>query len=171
MSTQKNPADNRMGTESIGSLILKISFPVAISMLVSGLYNIVDSIFVARISEEALAAISLVSPIATLKIALGVGTCVGVNAYLTRCLGEKRMDKVNRTAGNGLFLHILYALLFIVGAVFLIEWFIGLQTGSDADRNVVSMGVEYARIYTIGSAAFFIQAIYERYLLCTGKTV
>ena len=96
--------ENKMGIMPVNKLLLTMSVPMMLSMLVQALYNIVDSIFVARISEDALTAVSLAFPIQQLMIALGGGTCVGVNAVLSRALGEKDFEKVNKSAVNAVFL-------------------------------------------------------------------
>ena len=96
--------ENKMGVMPIDKLIISMSLPIMISMLVQALYNIVDSIFVAMISENALTAVSMAFPIQNLMIAVGVGTAVGVNALLARSLGEKDTEKVNKIAENAVFL-------------------------------------------------------------------
>ena len=97
--------ENKMGVMPIDKLIISMSLPIMISMLVQALYNIVDSIFVAMISENALTAVSMAFPIQNLMIAVGVGTAVGVNALLARSLGEKDTEKVNKVAENAVFFN------------------------------------------------------------------
>ena len=99
--------ENRMGTAPMLPLIFSMSLPAMFSMLVQALYNIVDSIFVAKLSENALTAVSLAFPIQTLLIALGTGTGVGVNSLLSKQLGEKDLNQVSKTAMNGIFLAVL----------------------------------------------------------------
>ena len=96
--------ENKMGTMPVNQLLLTMSLPMVISMLVQALYNVVDSIFVAKINENALTAVSLAFPIQSLMIAVAAGTCVGINAALSRSLGEKDYDKVNKCACNGIIL-------------------------------------------------------------------
>ena len=120
--------ENKMGVMPIGKLIMSMSLPIMISMLVQALYNIVDSIFVARISENALTAVSMAFPIQNLMIAVGVGTAVGVNALLARSLGEKDFDKVNKVATNAVFLVGLSYLVFLVIGLFFVEPFFRSQT-------------------------------------------
>jgi len=110
--------ENKMGTMPIDKLIISMSLPIMISMLVQALYNIVDSIFVAQISENALTAVSMAFPIQNLMIAVGVGTAVGVNALLARSLGERDFDKVNKIAENAVFLVLLSYLLFLIRTFF-----------------------------------------------------
>ena len=107
MMTQKQPAENKMGVMPVNKLLISMSVPMMLSMLVQALYNIVDSIFVARVCEDALTAVSLAFPMQTLMIAVAGGTAVGVNALLSRSLGEKDFDKANCAAKNGIFLFVL----------------------------------------------------------------
>ena len=106
--------ENKMGVLPVNKLLITMSLPMMISMLVQALYNIVDSIFVAQIEEKALTAVSLAFPIQTLMIAVGVGTSVGINALLSRFLGEKEFGKANDVAKNGIFLAILSYLVFLL---------------------------------------------------------
>ncbi|MDE6890525.1 MAG: MATE family efflux transporter, partial [Lachnospiraceae bacterium] len=104
MNNSQTPRENKMGVMPVNKLLISMSLPMMISMLVQALYNIVDSIFVSRIDENALTAVSLAFPIQSLMIALGAGTGVGVNALLSKSLGEKDFEKANKTAVNGVFL-------------------------------------------------------------------
>ena len=99
--------ENKMGVMSEGKLLMNMSLPMMISMLVQALYNIVDSIFVSQVSENALTAVSMAFPLQTLLIAVGAGTGVGVNSLLSRSLGEKKFDRANRTAMNGIFVYMV----------------------------------------------------------------
>ena len=120
--------ENKMGVMPIDKLIVSMSLPIMISMLVQALYNIIDSVFVARINENALTAVSMAFPIQNLMIAVGVGTAVGVNALLARSLGEKDFEKVNKVAENAIFLMILSYLAFLFIGLFLAEPFFRSQT-------------------------------------------
>ena len=120
--------ENKMGVMPVNKLLLSMSVPMMLSMLVQALYNIVDSIFVARVSEDALTAVSLAFPLQTLMIALGGGMCVGVNALLSRALGEKNYEKVNDAAKNGIFLSLLNALVFLLIGIFAVRAFYHVQT-------------------------------------------
>ena len=120
--------ENKMGVMPIDKLIISMSLPIMISMLVQALYNIVDSIFVAMISENALTAVSMAFPIQNLMIAVGVGTAVGVNALLARSLGEKDTEKVNKVAENAVFLILVSYLLFLIIGLFFAEPFFRSQT-------------------------------------------
>ena len=101
--------ENKMGVMPVGRLILNMSLPMILSMLVQALYNIVDSVYVSRVSEAALTAVSLVYPVQTLLIAVGVGTSVGVNSLISRRLGAKRFDEANNAADHGIFKNVLRA--------------------------------------------------------------
>ena len=159
--------ENRMGTEHIPSLLLKMALPMMLSMLVQALYNVVDSIFVAKISEDALTALSVAFPLQNLMIAFAVGLGVGINSLLSRALGEKDRQKANTAAGNGLFLELCAALLFVFIGFVLGPAFVRSQTSS---AIVADHGITYVRI-CIGAGAFcFIAIFYERMLQATGKT-
>ncbi len=151
----------------INSLLIGMSLPMMASMLVQALYNIVDSIFVARLSENALTAVSMAFPLQTLMIALAGGTCVGVNAILSKALGEKEFDKANKAAENGIFLSILSYLLFLLIGLFLVRPFYRSQT---ADVEIIEYGVQYLTIVLTCSFGIFAQFIFERLLTSTGRT-
>lgn len=119
----KGIAENKMGYVPVNQLLISMSVPMMISMLVQALYNVVDSVFVSYIGENALTAVSLAFPVQNLMIAIAVGTSVGVNALLSKSLGEKNQKAANRTAENGLFLTLLGTIVFLVfGAFFLISF-------------------------------------------------
>ncbi len=161
------PRENRMGTEHIPSLLMKMALPMMLSMLVQALYNVVDSIFVAKISEDALTALSVAFPLQNLMIAFAVGLGVGINSLLSRALGEKDRQKADAAAGNGLFLELCAALLFVFIGLVLGPAFVRSQTSS---AIVADHGITYVRI-CIGAGAFcFISIFYERMLQATGKT-
>ena len=156
-----------MGTEHIPSLLMKMALPMMLSMLVQALYNVVDSIFVAKISEDALTALSVAFPLQNLMIAFATGLGVGINSLLSRALGEKDQKKADAAAGNGLFLELCAALLFVFIGFVLGPAFIRSQTSS---AIVADYGITYVRI-CIGMGAFcFIAIFYERMLQATGKT-
>ena len=160
--------ENKMGVMPIGKLIISMSFPIMISMLVQALYNIVDSIFVARISENALTAVSMAFPIQNLMIAVGVGTAVGVNALLARSLGEKDFEKVNKIATNAVFLAVLSYALFVIIGLFLVEPFFRSQTDIE---DIIQYGIDYLVICCCASVGIFMQLMFERMLQATGKTI
>lgn len=163
----KDTTENKMGTMPVNRLLISMSVPMMISMLVQALYNIVDSIFVAQVDEYAVRAVSLAFPIQSLMIAIGVGTSVGVNALLSRALGEKDYKRVNKTADNGVFVVILCYLLFLLIGFTVVEPFMASQTDVP---EVKAYGVSYLTICTTCSFGLFIQVIFERLLQSTGKT-
>lgn len=163
-------AENKMGVMPVNRLVWNMSFPMMVSMLVQALYNIVDSIFVARLSEDALTAVSLAFPLQTLVIAVGAGTGVGINAVLSRSLGEKDFEKANATALNGGFLYSMSYLLFLVlGFVVVKPFYTSQLKGSSPE--IFDMGVQYLRIVMVFSMGIFGQFFFERLLTSTGKTV
>ena len=144
-----------------------MAIPVMISMLVQALYNVVDSVFVARISENALNAVSLAFPLQNLMIAFGSGTAVGMNALLSRSLGAKQQEQVDRSANTGLFLFgCTYVLFALIGA-FLSRPFFLAQTH---ETEIVEYGTQYARICLLLSFGLFTQFYCERLLQSTGRT-
>lgn len=160
--------ENKMGTMEVRRLILTMSLPIMISMLVQALYNIVDSMFVARVSEAALAAVSLCYPIQMIMVAVACGTGVGINALLSRYLGEKKREKASQVAMHGLFCAICNWLVFAVIGLFFSEAF--LRLFSD-DVQIIMMGVSYMQICTICSFGVFVQITYERIMQSTGNTI
>lgn len=159
--------ENKMGVMPINKLLLSMSLPIMISMLVQALYNVVDSIFVARINENALTAVSLAFPIQSLMIALGAGTAVGVNAVLSKALGEREYEKVNKTAENAIFLVWVCYLVFLVVGIFATVPFYVSQTDN---AQILAYGKEYLTIVCICSFGLFNQMIFERLLQSTGRT-
>ncbi len=136
------PAENKMGTMPIGKLLFNMSLPMMISMLVQALYNIVDSIFVAKLSENALTAVSLAFPLQTLLIAVGTGTGVGMNALLSKSLGEKNFKKANATASNAAVLYFFSYLVFFILGFTIVRPFYASQIGN-ADQEIMELGIEY----------------------------
>ena len=160
--------ENKMGTMEVRRLILTMSLPIMISMLVQALYNIVGSMFVARVSEAALAAVSLCYPIQMIMVAVACGTGVGINALLSRYLGEKKREKASQVAMHGLFCAICNWLVFAVIGLFFSEAF--LRLFSD-DVQIIMMGISYMQICTICSFGVFVQITYERIMQSTGNTI
>ena len=160
--------ENKMGVQPVGKLILSMSVPMMASMLVLALYNIVDSIFVSQLNENALTAVSLAFPIQNLMIAVSTGTGVGINAFVSKYLGAKENEKANLVANNGIIL----ALLSFVGFALFTGIFGGMLFRSMADNaQIVGYGTDYIRIVGMMSFALFIQMVMERLLQSTGKTV
>ncbi len=166
--TQKN----KMAETPMKKLLLKMGLPMIISMVLQALYNVVDSIFVANMGEKggiANQALTLAFPVQILIIAIGVGTGIGLNALLSKSLGEKNQEKVNKVAGNGVFLSICIFIVFFLFGAFGSEWFISLFAGGNAE--VISMGTTYLKICTCLSLGSIGYTVYERFLQSTGKTL
>ena len=164
----KNIKENKMGTMPIPKLLFTMSLPLILSMLVQALYNIVDSVFVAQINENALTAVSLAFPIQNLMIAVASGTGVGVNALLSKSLGEKDMDKVNKAANNGVLLAICSFLAFVVIGLAGSRVFFSAQT---TDPEILEYGVRYMTVVCACSLGLFMQIMVERLLQSTGMTI
>ena len=161
------PAENKMGVQPVGRLLAGMAVPMMISMLVQALYNVVDSIFVSRLSENALTAVSLAFPLQNLMIAVCAGTTVGMNALLSRSLGAKEQDKADQAANTGIFLALCSFVLFCVIGVFFSRTFFQLQTDV---TEIVSSGTIYAQICLGCSIGIFCQFTFERLLQSTGRT-
>nr|WP_292202528.1 MATE family efflux transporter [Butyrivibrio sp.] len=160
--------ENKMGTQPVKQLIISMSLPMMISMLVQALYNVVDSIFVARIGEGALTAVTLAFPLQNLMIAVGSGTGVGINALLSRSLGEKKFDRSDSAANNGLFLTFMNFVFFLLIGIFFSKAFIKTQI---TDPQIIEYGATYLRIICCLSFGIFFQMTFERLLQSTGKTI
>lgn len=152
----------------IDKLLISMSLPMMISMLVQALYNIVDSIFVAQINEYALRAVSLAFPVQSLMIAVAVGTAVGINAFLSKTLGEKDYEKANVIAVNGIFIEAVSYVAFALIGIFISRPFFNSQTDIP---EVQEYGVTYLTICCVVSLGIFMQTTFERLLQSTGKTV
>lgn len=164
------PAENKMGTMPIGKLLFNMSLPMMISMLVQALYNIVDSIFVAKLSENALTAVSLAFPLQTLLIAVGTGTGVGMNALLSKSLGEKNFKKANATASNAAVLYFFSYFVFFILGFTIVRPFYASQIGN-ADQEIMELGIEYLSTVMIFSFGLLAQVFFERLLTSTGRTI
>lgn len=168
MSEQANQqTENKMGVMSVNKLLITMSLPMMISMLVQALYNIVDSIFVSKINEYALRAVSLAFPIQSLMIAVAVGTAVGLNAFLSKTLGEKDYEKANVIAENGVFIEFVSFLVFAVIGLLVSRPFFLSQTDIP---EVAEYGTIYLTICCCASFGIFTQMAFERLLQSTGKT-
>ena len=167
---QTAPADvreNIMGTMDINPLLIKLSVPMMVSMLVQALYNVVDSIFVSHVSENALTAVSLAFSLQNVMIAVGVGTGVGVNALLSKSLGEKDQARANQTAENGIFLSLCsYAVFLLIGLTCMKPYFYA-QT---SDMDIARQGILYLSICCVLSLGLFTQTMGEKLLAATGRT-
>ncbi len=160
--------ENKMGIMPIPRLLLSMALPMIISMLVQAMYNIVDSIFVAQINENALNAVTIAFPIQNLMIAVGAGTGVGVNALLSRSLGEKKHDEASRAANNAIFLAALSYIAFLLFGLFGAHAYIVTMTNN---AESIAYGTQYLQLCCSLSFGLFGQFVFERLLQSTGKTI
>lgn len=167
--SEQRMQDNKMGTMPVNKLLIQMAWPMMLSMLVQAMYNIVDSMFVARVShsKDALTAVSLVFPVQTLIIAFGAGTGVGINALLSRSLGEKKYEDANKTASNGIFVLFLTFIAFCLFGLFGAKAFVASQAKTAYE---LKYGTEYLQIVTIFSLGQFMQMGFERLQQATGNT-
>ncbi len=173
MSHETNSApvtENKMGTMPIGKLVFNMSLPMMISMLVQALYNIVDSIFVAKLSENALTAVSLAFPLQTLLIAVATGTGVGMNALLSKSLGAHKYEEANKIAVNAALLYFLSYIVFLILGFTIVKPFYLSQIGN-ADVEIMDMGIDYLSTVMIFSFGLLGQIYFERLLTSTGRTI
>ena len=159
--------ENIMGTMAINPLLIKLSVPMMISMLVQALYNVVDSIFVSHVSENALTAVSLAYSLQSVMFAVGIGTGVGVNALLSKSLGEKDQYRANKTAENGLFLALCSYLAFLVIGLTVVRPYFYAQT---TDADIAEQGVRYLTVCCVLSFGMFMQVMNEKLLAATSRT-
>ena len=164
---QSNVQENKMGVLPVPKLLFQMSLPMILSMLVQALYNIVDSIFVAQINENALTAVSLVFPVQNLLIAIAVGTGVGVNSVLSRSLGAKEFRTANACAQHGIFLAFISGILFAIAGNLVAVPFFNIQT---SDVQIKEYGVTYMTIISTLCVAVYLQVMFERLLQSTGRT-
>ncbi|WP_147516706.1 MATE family efflux transporter [Romboutsia sp. 1001713B170207_170306_H8] len=167
MEDKNHQCENKMGIMPINKLLITMSLPMIISMLVQALYNVVDSIFVSQISENALTAVSLAFPLQNFMIAVASGTGVGINALLSKSLGENNYEKANKAANNGIFLAIMSYILFLLVGLFGIRLFYESQTNI---IDIIDGGCSYLVICTTLSFGLFGQLVFERLMQSTGKT-
>ena len=160
--------ENKMGVMPIKKLVISMSVPMMISMLVQALYNVVDSIFVAQVCEDALTAVSLAFPAQNLMIGVATGTGVGINALLSRHLGARDYEKVNKVASNGVSLILISSLIFLLFGLFGTKLF--FKTQVDVDSPIFAYGVDYLSVCCIASFGVFGQVTMERLMQATGKT-
>lgn len=168
MSKSLSQPENKMGVMPINKLLITMALPMILSMLVQALYNIVDSICVSRVSEDALTAVSLAFPVQSLMIAISVGTGVGINALLSRSLGEKKPKEAGLAAQNGMFLALCSYLVFAVLGVAGSRLFFQMQNVSP---EIAEYGTQYLFICLLFSFGLFFQITFERLLQSTGKTL
>ena len=167
MVNKNAPVENKMGTMPVLKLIFNMSLPIMFSMLVMALYNIVDSIFVGKICDEALAAVSLAFPIQNLMVSFAVGTSVGVNALLSLKLGQQNQNDVNKTAMNGIFLAVITWIVFAVLGSFSASVYLKSQT---ENKVIIALAEDYLNIILLMGFGLFFGAMMERLLQATGRT-
>ena len=166
--SQNPPMENKMGVMPIGKLLINMAMPMIISMIVQALYNVVDSVYVSRISESAVTALSLAFPVQNLQIGFAVGVGVGVNSLLSKSLGEKNQEMANRTAGNGIVLALISAALFMLFGIFGSRPYYEMQS---TVTETVEGGIAYTSICCIFTLGVFMEILGERLLQSTGRTV
>lgn len=159
--------ENKMGVMPVNKLLLTMAAPMVLSMLIGALYNVVDSLFVSHFGENALSAVSLAFPIQNVIIATGTGVGVGINALLSRFLGEKRQKQVNQTAMHGIVLGIIFYVIILLFGLFCVRGFYTVQTN---DAQIVSMGVDYLTVICLFGFGQLFQLIFEKILQSTGRT-
>lgn len=160
--------ENKMGVMSVKKLVITMSFPMMVSMLVQALYNVVDSIFVSKVCEDALTAVSLAFPAQNFMIGVATGTGVGVNALLSRSLGEKNFEKANKIAAQGVLLAMVSFVAFMLFGLFGTKIFFASQV--EKGSAIYNYGVDYLSVVCIASVGLFGQVIMERLMQATGKT-
>lgn len=163
-----NIRENKMGSMPIGKLLFNMALPMIIAMIVQALYNIVDSIYVSRISENAVTALGLAFPIQNIQIGFATGIGVGVNALLSKALGQRDQQTANRAAGNGFFLVFTVTVLFILFGIFGARPYYAVQSNVAA---TVDCGAIYTSICCIGTFGIFVEVLGERLLQSSGRTV
>ncbi len=160
--------ENKMGVQPVKKLIISMSLPMMVSMLVQALYNVVDSIYVARLSTEALTSVSIAFPLQNLMIAVGSGTGVGINALLSRSLGEKKFENSDAAANTGILLTMANFVVFFLIGIFVTGPFVHTQTQTPV---LINYSTAYLRIVCCMSLGLFFQLTFERLLQSTGKTI
>lgn len=161
-------SENKMGTMPVGKLLITMSLPMIGSMIVQALYNVVDSIFVARVSKDALDAVGAAFPVQNILIGVGTGTAVGVNALLSKSLGQKDYKKANRIAENGIFLAFCAYIAFLLFGFFGVEFY---MKSCGVNAAIESYGIDYLSIVCVFSGGVFFQIMFERLLQSTGRTM
>lgn len=174
MDNQNKPKSNmnRMATEPVFKLIMKMSLPAMFSMIIQALYNVVDSVFLGNYggNSEALTAVSLAFPLQLLLVAFSVGTAVGVNSLIARKLGEGKNEVASKVAVTGIFLSVITWSVFALIGIFMSRWFITFMAGSN-NTHIIDYGVDYISIVLIFSLGLFVQTMLEKSIQATGNTI
>ena len=159
--------ENKMGTMPIGKLLVNMAMPMIMSMLVQALYNVVDSVYIARYSQDAVTALSLAFPVQNVQIGCAVGVGVGVNSMLSKSLGEGNREKANLVAGNGIFLALVFSAAIMLFGAFGTRPYYGMQTENAA---ILENGIRYTSICCIFTMGIYFEVLFERMLQATGRT-
>ena len=159
--------ENKMGTEEIRKLLIKMSLPLMISLLISNLYNLIDSMYVSSLGESALSAVSLSAPIMMMMAAFGSGNAIGLNAVLSKALGEKNNDKVKKAIRTALFLALASYIVIVTSRLIIVEPYFNSQTN---DAEIIRQGTEYLNTVMFLAFGVMFQWVLERLLISTGKT-
>ena len=159
--------ENKMGTEEIRKLLIKMSLPLMISLLISNLYNLIDSMYVSSLGESALSAVSLSAPIMMMMAAFGSGNAIGLNAVLSKALGEKNNDKVKKAIRTALFLALASYIVIVTSRLIIVEPYFNSQTN---DAEIIRQGTEYLNTVMFLAFGAMFQWVLERLLISTGKT-
>ncbi len=160
--------ENNMGTEKISRLLLKTGIPLMLSLLINSLYNFVDSVFVSRVAEDALTALSLAAPVQVLVSALGLGNAVGLNAAISKALGEKNQDRVKNTASAAIFLAVCAWLLISAACLLGVRWYFDWQSGGN--EAIAAYGRDYLSICMLFSLGQMGQWVFDRFVIASGKS-
>lgn len=160
--------ENKMGIMPVGRLLINMALPMIASMLVQALYNVVDSIYVSRVSESAVTALSLAFPVQNMQIGFATGIGVGVNSILSKSLGEKNQQQADRAAGNGIFLAVIATAVFMLFGIFGSQPYYTMQSQVS---ETVEGGMAYTSICCIFTLGIFIEVLFERLLQASGRTV
>lgn len=167
-TTAPSLQENKMGVMPIGKLLVNMATPMIASMLVQALYNVIDSVYIARYSQDAVTALSLAFPVQNVQIGCAVGVGVGVNSMLSKSLGEGNRDKANLVAGNGIFLALMFSLAIMLFGAFVTPYYYGMQT---ENATILESGIQYTSICCIFTMGVYFEVLFERMLQATGRTV
>lgn len=160
--------ENKMGVMPIGKLLVNMATPMILSMLVQALYNVVDSVYIARYSQDAVTALSLAFPVQNVQIGCAVGIGVGVNSMLSKSLGEGNREKANLVAGNGIFLALVFSMAIMLFGAFVTPYYYGMQTENAA---ILENGIQYTTICCLFTMGIYFEVLFERTLQATGRTL
>ena len=160
--------ENTMGTKKVSSLVLTTGIPLMLSLLINSLYNFVDSVFVSRVAEDALTGLSLAAPVQVMVSALGLGNAVGLNAAISRALGEGRPDKVKKTASAAIFLAFCAWVLICAACLIGVRWYFRWQSGGN--ESIAAYGRDYLTICMIFSLGQMGQWVFDRFVIASGKS-